>query len=95
LKGVLDVIVEKRHLFRKRMIFRRAPDWIQCELCERHGARLPARFVMAVDEEESEGVPSAGASALRLLCADCSALVEGTIDAEEWKRRTKFTTAQG
>ncbi len=85
----------ERRLFRKRLLFRRAPDWIQCELCERQGAHLPARFVMAVEEEESIEKPSVGASALRLLCPDCSALVDGTIDAEEWKRRTNFRPAPG
>jgi hypothetical protein len=31
---------------------------------------------------------------LRLLCIDCSALVEGAIDAAEWKRRTNFSVVE-
>ena len=83
----------ERRLFRKRLLFRRAPDWVQCELCERQGAQMPARLVMAVDDEDSGEKTLAGVSALRLLCADCSALVDGTIDAKEWKRRTNFRPA--
>jgi len=83
----------EQHLLNGPLI-RRAPQWIQCELCERQGAYPPTRFVMAVDEAESEGKGSAAASALRLLCSDCSALVEGTIDDDEWKRRTNFTSPE-
>jgi hypothetical protein len=68
---------------------KRAPGWIQCELCERQGIHPPARFVMAIDEESGQRA----AVALRLLCVDCSALVEGTIDDEEWKRRTNLHPA--
>lgn len=83
-----------RVIFRKHLAFRRAPDWVQCELCERKGPRLPARFVMAVNEEEAgqEQAPAEQAPAesntLVLLCVDCSALVDGAIDANEWRRRT-------
>lgn len=92
-----------RPIFRKRLSFKRAPDWVQCELCQRKGSHLPARFVMAIDDEEAEAKIDAeadpeakapAASALRLLCVDCSALVEGAIDAAEWKRRTNFCPAQ-
>jgi hypothetical protein len=79
-------------IFRKRLSFRRAPDWVQCELCQRNGENLPARFVVAVDDE-SDRPPPVESRALRLLCVDCSALVEGAIDAAEWKRRTNFSVA--
>ncbi len=80
-------------IFRKRLSYRRAPDWVQCELCQRKGPSLPARFVVAVDDEESEQT-LVESNTLVLLCIDCSALVEGAIDADEWKRRTKFSPAQ-
>ncbi len=80
-------------IFKKRLSFRRAPDWVQCELCQRKGERLPARFVVAVDDE-SDREPPVDAKTLRLLCVDCSALVEGAIDAAEWKRRTNFRVAE-
>lgn len=79
-------------VFRKRLSFRRAPDWVQCELCQRNGEHLPARFVVALDDE-SDRPPPVESRALRLLCVDCSALVEGAIDAAEWKRRTNFSVA--
>ncbi len=82
-----------RPIFRKRLSYRRAPDWVQCELCQRKGPHLPARFVVAVDDEEGEQAPSES-NTLVLLCIDCSALAEGAIDADEWKRRTKFGPAQ-
>jgi len=50
---------------------------------------MQTRFVMAVDEEGEEKSVAAD-SALRLLCADCSALLQGNIDDDEWKRRTNF-----
>jgi hypothetical protein len=78
--------------FNKRLI-PRAPGWIHCELCERQCAHLPTRFVMAIDEEEVGGNTSDASGALRLLCTDCSALVDGTIDDEEWKRRTDLHPA--
>jgi len=81
-----------RTVFRKRLSFRRAPDWVQCELCQRNGEHLPARFVVAVDDE-SDRPPPIESRTLRLLCVDCSALVEGAIDAAEWKRRTNFSVA--
>jgi hypothetical protein len=80
-------------IFRKRLSFTRAPDWVQCELCQRAGEHLPARFVVAVDDE-SDRPPPVESKTLRLLCIDCSALVEGAIDATEWKRRTNFVTAK-
>jgi len=80
-------------LLNEGLPLKRAPGWIQCELCERQGAHLPPRFVMAVDEEETEGKASPASSLLRLLCADCSALVDGTIDDDEWKRRTNLHPA--
>jgi hypothetical protein len=80
-------------IFKKRLSFRRAPDWVQCELCQRKGERLPARFVVAVDDE-SDREPPVDSKTLRLLCVDCSALVEGAIDTTEWKRRTNFRVAE-
>lgn len=80
-------------VFRKRPSFKRAPDWVQCELCQRNGERLPARFVVAVDDESDRPQP-VDSKTLRLLCVDCSALVEGAIDAAEWKRRTNFRLAE-
>jgi hypothetical protein len=80
-------------IFRKRLSFQRAPEWVQCELCQRNGERLPARFVIAVDDE-SDPPPTLESKTLRLLCLDCSALVEGAIDAAEWKRRTNFSVAE-
>ena len=62
-------------IFRKRLSFTRAPDWVQCELCQRAGEHLPARFVVAVDDE-SDRPPPVESKTLRLLCIDCSALVE-------------------
>jgi hypothetical protein len=82
-----------RTIFRKRLAFRRAPDWVQCELCQRNGEHLPARFVVAVDDE-SDPPPPIESKTLRLLCIDCSALVEGSIDTTEWKRRTNFRVAE-
>jgi hypothetical protein len=46
---------------------------------------------MALDDEES-GATSVS-SLLRLLCTDCSALVDGKINDEEWKRRTNLQPA--
>jgi len=46
--------------------------------------------VVAVDDE-SDPPPPIESKTLRLLCIDCSALVEGAIDAAEWKRRTNFS----
>jgi Flp pilus assembly pilin Flp len=46
---------------------------------------------MAIDEEEGEA--SHASSLLRLLCTDCSALVDGAIGDEEWKRRTNLQPA--
>jgi hypothetical protein len=80
-------------IFKKRLSFTRAPDWVQCELCQRNGEHLPARFVVAVDDE-SDRPPPIESRTLRLLCIDCSALVEGAIDAAEWKRRTNFSVAE-
>jgi hypothetical protein len=80
-------------IFKKRLSYRRAPDWVQCELCQRRGPNLPARFVVAVDDEESRQTP-AESNTLVLLCVDCSALADGAIDAEEWRRRTNFRPAQ-
>ena len=80
-------------IFKKRLSFTRAPDWVQCELCQRNGEHLPARFVVAVDDE-SDRPPPIESRTLRLLCIDCSALVEGAIDAAEWKRRTNFSAAE-
>ena len=88
----LKTIVD-RSVFRKRISFKRAPEWVQCELCQRNGERLPARFVIAVDDE-SDPPPPLESKTLRLLCLDCSALVEGAIDAAEWKRRTNFSVAE-
>jgi len=84
--------VEKT-VFKKRLSFTRAPDWIKCELCQRNGEHLPARFVVAVDDE-ADRPPPTDSKTLRLLCVDCSALVEGAIDAAEWKRRTNFSIAK-
>ena len=88
----LKTIVD-RSIFRKRISFKRAPEWVQCELCQRNGERLPARFVIAVDDESDPPSPLESKT-LRLLCLDCSALVEGAIDAAEWKRRTNFSVAE-
>jgi hypothetical protein len=79
-------------IFKKRLSFTQAPDWVQCELCLRNGEHLPPRFVVAVDDE-SDPPPTIDSKTLRLLCIDCSALVEGSIDAAEWKRRTNFRVA--
>ena len=83
-----------RPVFKKRLSFRRAPDWVQCELCQRKGPSLPARFVVAVDDEENRPAP-VESNTLVLLCVDCSALVEGAIDANEWRRRTNCRPAEG
>ncbi|HZO81065.1 MAG TPA: hypothetical protein VFB33_05175 [Candidatus Binataceae bacterium] len=80
-------------VFKKRLPYRRAPDWVKCELCQRNAPHLPARFVVAVNEEADEQ-PPVESNSLVLLCIDCSALVEGAIDADEWKRRTGFRSAQ-
>jgi hypothetical protein len=90
--GAAEMSVD-RPIFRKRLSYRRAPDWIQCELCQRKGPSLPARFVVAVDDEESQPA-AADSNTLVLLCIDCSALVEGAIDAVEWRRRTNVRPAQ-
>lgn len=84
-RGPLEDMHVDRPLFGRRMFAKRAPSWVKCELCERQGTRLPDRFVIAADRNGP-----VEKSALVLLCADCSALVEGAIDAAEWKRRTKF-----
>jgi hypothetical protein len=77
-----------RHIFIKRLLFRRAPAWVQCELCQRSGEPMPERFVVAMDAADT---PQPIESKLtRQLCVDCSALVDGVIDTAEWKRRTNF-----
>lgn len=82
-----------RPIFKKRLSYARAPHWVQCELCERKGPSLPARFVVAVDDEEPRKTPPES-NTLVLLCVDCSALVEGAIDAAEWRRRTSARAAE-
>src|SRR5713226_950499 len=72
LDGRLRMNVD-RPIFKQRLSFRRAPDWVQCELCQRNGEHLPARFVVAVDDE-SDRPPPIESRTLRLLCIDCSAL---------------------
>jgi len=80
-------------LLHRGLHVRRVPGWIRCELCERHSAYLPARLVMVVDEEKTEDKLSLASSLLALLCPDCAELVGGTINDEEWKRRTNFQPA--
>jgi hypothetical protein len=68
-----------------QLVERRAPSWVNCELCKCQGIHSRARFVIAEDETAMRASPEL--PELMLLCADCSAVAEGAIDASEWKRR--------
>ena len=65
---------------------KRAPSWVQCELCERPASPLRSRLV-AARARHDHGPASTGSGALVLLCSDCCALVVEEIDELEWKRR--------
>ena len=69
----------------EQLVERGAPNWINCELCKCRGTHWQARFVIA--EDETAGRASPELPELVLLCADCSAVAKGAIDASEWKRR--------
>jgi hypothetical protein len=90
---VVGYIVVDHPIFKKRLSFTRAPDWVKCELCQRKGPNLPARFVVAVNDEENRPT-LVESNTLVLLCVDCSALVDGAIDANEWRRRTNSRPAE-
>jgi hypothetical protein len=78
--------------FKKRILLRRAPASVQCELCQRHGARTAGNFTPAAIKG-SDRLTVVGPETARALCVDCSDLLEGTIDVAEWKRRTNFRAA--
>ena len=85
-RSALVAITSQEYLLPdEQLVERGAPNWINCELCKCRGTRWQARFVVA--EDEAGGGASPESPELVLLCADCSALAEGAIDASEWKRR--------
>ena len=76
----------------------RAPGWLSCELCERPASRPHRRLRLTLvrhqgaDPCDSIADAASGEAAhpamLVLLCADCCAVIVGTIDDDEWRRRT-------
>jgi hypothetical protein len=76
---------EEYPLVEEQLVGRGAPSWINCELCKCQRTHWQARFVIA--EDQTAGRASPELAELVLLCADCSAVAEGAIDASEWKRR--------
>jgi hypothetical protein len=77
----------------------RAPGWLSCELCERPASRPHRRLRLTLvrhngddpSEAIAEHAPSgeaANPATLVLLCSDCCALIVGSIDEDEWRRRT-------
>ena len=76
----------------EQLVERGAPNWINCEFCKCQGIHSRARLVIA-DETATRASPEL--PELVLLCADCSAVAEGAIDASEWKRRKFRPNVEG